>query len=75
MSEMGKLTTKVDLNGTRASVYLNGKLICDIYSYREIGMEFVYLYATQNEMRLGVSGEKDVRYAFANIKEIKPTQL
>ena len=75
MTKMGKLTTEVDLNGNRASVYLNGKLICEIYTYREIGIDYVYLYATQNEMRVGVSGEKDVRYTFANTKEIKPTQF
>lgn len=72
---MAKLTTEVDLNGTRASVYRNGKLICDIYSDRETGMEFVYLYATENEMRLGVSGEKEVRYTFTTAKKIKPTKF
>ena len=75
MRKTGKLTTEVDLNGKRASVYLNGKLICDIYTYRETGMDYVYLYATQNEMRVGISGEKDVRYMFTNTKEIKPTKL
>ena len=45
MTKMGKLTTEVDLNGNRASVYLNGKLICEIYTYREIGIDYVYLFA------------------------------
>ena len=72
---MGKLTTEVDLNGKRASVYNNGKLVCDIYTDRETGIDFVCLYAIEHEMRVGVSGEKEVRYTFANTKEIKPTQL
>ena len=75
MRETGKFTTKVDLNGKRVSVYLSGKLICDIYTYRETGMDYVYLYATQNEMRVGVSGEKEVRYTFTTAKKIKPTKL
>ena len=72
---MGKLTTEVDLNGTRVSVYLNGKLICDIYTERETGMEYVYLYATEHEMRVGISGEKEVKYAFTTSKKIKPTEF
>jgi len=68
---MEKLTTEVDLNGNRASVYLNGKLICEIYTYREIGMDYVYLYATEHDMRIGLFGEKEVRYVLTNIKEIK----
>ena len=75
MSKMRKLTTKVDMDGKRASVYCNGKLICDIYSDRETGMEFVYVYATENDMRIGISGEKEVRYTFTNTKEIKPTKF
>ena len=67
---MEKLTTKVDMNGTRASVYHNGKLICDICIDRETGIEYVYLYATEHDMRIGLSGEKEVRYAFTSQKEI-----
>ena len=72
---MRKLTTVVNMNGKRASIYNNGKLVCDIYTDRETGIDFVCLYATQNEMRVGVSGEKEVRYTFTNTKEIKPTKF
>ena len=72
---MEKLTTEVDMNGTRASVYLNGKLICDICIDEEMDINYVYLYATETDMRIALSGEKEVKYAFTNRKEIKPTQF
>lgn len=68
---MEKLTTKVGMNGTRASVYHNGELICDIYTDRETDINYVYLYATETDMRIGISGEKEVRYSFTNTKEIE----
>ena len=68
---MEKLTTKVDMNGKRAAVYHNGKLICDICIDGEMGINYVYLYATETDMRIGISGEKEVRYAFTNRKEIE----
>jgi len=64
------MDARIDLSGNRVAIYDNGSIVGELIKDRETGILFVYLYADNHEMRVGVSGKEKVKYAFTSQKEI-----
>ncbi|MCC7574989.1 hypothetical protein KO361_05335 [Candidatus Woesearchaeota archaeon] len=64
------MNAKTDLSGNRVAIYDNNSIIGEMVKNPETGTIYVYLYADNHEMRIGVSGKEKVKYAFTSQKEI-----